>query len=168
MDVIRDIRRPLRDIPENSLACDLLWSDPYEGSGFAPNDRGISHVFGADEVCPLLRPISALRILTFKRFLPFKIWPVRELTSLVFVQLEKFLDENSFDLVCRAHQVVPDGFEFFANRMLVTLFSAPNYCNEFDNAAAIMIVDQDLTCTFRVLRPRSRPSLFPRTTKALR
>ena len=41
IDVIRDIRRPSRDIPENSLAYDLLRSDPYEGSGFASNDRGV-------------------------------------------------------------------------------------------------------------------------------
>lgn len=47
---IRDIRRPLRDIPEDSLACDLLWADPYEGKGFAANDRGVSHVFGKDVV----------------------------------------------------------------------------------------------------------------------
>ena len=33
-------------------------------------------------------------------------------------------------------QVVEDGYEFFASRALVTLFSAPNYCGEFDNSAA--------------------------------
>merc|ERR1719160_879926 len=32
------------------------------------------------------------------------------------------------DLLCRAHQVVEDGYEFFPKRQLVTLFSAPNYC----------------------------------------
>ena len=31
-------------------------------------------------------------------------------------------------------QVVEDGYEFFARRQLVTIFSAPNYCGEFDNA----------------------------------
>ena len=34
---------------------------------------------------------------------------------------------------------------------LVTLFSAPNYCGEFDNAAAVMLVSEDLTCSFRIL-----------------
>lgn len=46
----------------------------------------------------------------------------------------KFLQKHDFDLICRAHQVVEDGYEFFAKRQLVTLFSAPNYCGEFDNA----------------------------------
>jgi hypothetical protein len=48
-------------------------------------------------------------------------------------------------------QVVEDGYEFFAGRELVTLFSAPNYCGEFDNAAAIMIVDESLVCSFKVV-----------------
>ena len=37
-----------------------------------------------------------------------------------------FLKRHDLDLVCRAHQVVEDGYEFFAKRQLVTLFSAPN------------------------------------------
>lgn len=36
---------------------------------------------------------------------------------------------EDMDLVCRAHQVVEDGYEFFAKRQLITLFSAPNYCS---------------------------------------
>lgn len=47
-----------------------------------------------------------------------------------------FLKKQDLDLICRAHQVVEDGYEFFAKRKLVTLFSAPNYCGEFDNAGS--------------------------------
>ncbi|VDM28668.1 unnamed protein product [Toxocara canis] len=54
------------------------------------------------------------------------------------------------DMVARAHQVVQDGYEFFGNRRLVTVFSAPHYCGQFDNAAAIMYVDDDLVCSFQV------------------
>lgn len=49
-------------------------------------------------------------------------------------------------------QVVEDGYEFFAKRQLVTIFSAPNYCGEFDNAGAMMIVDDTLTCSFQILK----------------
>lgn len=38
----------------------------------------------------------------------------------------EFLQRNDFDLVCRAHMVVEDGYEFFQDRILVTVFSAPN------------------------------------------
>ena len=37
----------------------------------------------------------------------------------------------------------------------MTLFSAPNYCGEFDNAGAIMVVKEGLLCSFLVLRPMS-------------
>lgn len=37
-----------------------------------------------------------------------------------------FLAKHDFDLVCRAHMVVEDGYEFFNDRLLVTVFSAPN------------------------------------------
>ena len=43
-----------------------------------------------------------------------------------------------------------DGYEFFAKRQLVTLFSAPNYCGEFDNAGGMMSVDETLMCSFQV------------------
>ncbi len=62
----------------------------------------------------------------------------------------KFLKKHDLDLVCRAHQVVEDGYEFFAKRRLVTIFSAPNYCGEFDNAGAMMSVDETLMCSFQV------------------
>ncbi len=49
-------------------------------------------------------------------------------------------------------QVVEDGYEFFSKRQLVTLFSAPNYCGEFDNAGAMMSVDDSLMCSFQILK----------------
>lgn len=46
-----------------------------------------------------------------------------------------------------------DGYELFANCQLVTIFSAPNYCGEFDNAGAMMSVDDTLMCSFQILKP---------------
>jgi serine/threonine-protein phosphatase PP1 catalytic subunit len=65
--------------------------------------------------------------------------------------LNKFLLANNLDLICRAHQVVEDGYEFFGNRKLVTIFSAPNYCGEFDNLGGVMTVAADLVCSFKVI-----------------
>ena len=49
--------------------------------------------------------------------------------------------------------MVEEGYEFFAKRQLVTLFSAPNYCGEFNNAGALMTVDENLVCSFQILKP---------------
>jgi len=68
----------------------------------------------------------------------------------------EFLEKFDFDLVVRAHQVVENGYEFFGKRQLVTVFSAPNYCGEFDNAGAMMTVDENLMCSFQILKPAER------------
>ena len=64
-----------------------------------------------------------------------------------------FLEKHDLNLVCRAHQVVEDGYEFIADRQLVTVFSAPNYCGEFYNAGGMMVVDEELCCSFKIIRP---------------
>jgi len=67
-----------------------------------------------------------------------------------------FLKKHDLDLICRAHQVVEDGYEFFSKRQLVTVFSAPNYCGEFDNSGAMMTVDETLMCSFQILKPSDK------------
>jgi serine/threonine-protein phosphatase PP1 catalytic subunit len=82
--------------------------------------------------------------------------------------VQHFLERHNLDLICRAHQVVEDGYEFFAKRSLVTIFSAPNYCGEFDNAGSIMTVDEDLMCSFQVLKPsdHNTPQMTVHQTQA--
>ncbi|KAJ2813819.1 serine/threonine protein phosphatase Pzh1, partial [Coemansia furcata] len=67
--------------------------------------------------------------------------------------ISEFLRRMDFDLICRAHMVVEDGYEFFHGRQLVTVFSAPNYCGEFDNSGAVMNVNEELLCSFEILKP---------------
>uniref|UniRef100_A0A0L8ID16 Serine/threonine-protein phosphatase n=1 Tax=Octopus bimaculoides TaxID=37653 RepID=A0A0L8ID16_OCTBM len=74
--------------------------------------------------------------------------------------VSKFLNRHDLDLICRAHQVVEDGYEFFAKRQLVTLFSAPNYCGEFDNAGGMMSVDECLLCSFQILKPSEKKAKY--------
>ncbi|KAL8149630.1 hypothetical protein AgCh_006584 [Apium graveolens] len=112
LDQIKNLPRPTA-IPDTSLLCDLLWSDPSNDvKGWGLNDRGVSFTFGPDK-------------------------------------MSEFLAKHDLDLVYRVHQVVEDGYEFFAERQLVTIFSAPNYYGEFDNAGAMMSVDGNLMCSFQ-------------------
>lgn len=73
--------------------------------------------------------------------------------------IQQFLAQYDFDLICRAHMVVEDGYEFWNERTLVTIFSAPNYCGEFDNFGAVMSVSDDLLCAFELLKPLDGPAL---------
>ena len=76
--------------------------------------------------------------------------------------LREFLQAYDLDLVCRAHMMVQDGYLFFANQQLVTVFSAPNYRDRDDevvavpNAAAILCVDRTLMCSFQILQPEKK------------
>ncbi|XP_017835635.1 serine/threonine-protein phosphatase PP1-like [Drosophila busckii] len=68
--------------------------------------------------------------------------------------VDHFISHHKLDLICRAHQVVEDGYEFFAKRQLVTIFSAPNYCGVFDNAGAVMSISDNLVITFAIFNPK--------------
>ncbi|CAA91326.1 Serine/threonine-protein phosphatase [Caenorhabditis elegans] len=70
--------------------------------------------------------------------------------------VKDFTEKMNIDLIARGHQVVQDGYEFFADKRLVTIFSAPKYCGEFDNNAAVMIVDERLIVSFEILKPAIR------------
>lgn len=68
--------------------------------------------------------------------------------------VDNFLNRFNMDLIVRGHMVVEDGYEFFNRRKLVTVFSAPNYCGDFNNYGAIMSVDKSLCCSFELLKPQ--------------
>ncbi|UCS19205.1 uncharacterized protein HLK63_C01353 [Nakaseomyces glabratus] len=70
-----------------------------------------------------------------------------------------------FDLIIRGHMVVEDGYEFFAKKKLVTVFSAPNYCGEFQNWGAVMSVTTGLMCSFELLKPHSLKNKKTRKTR---
>ncbi|VIO98287.1 Uncharacterized protein BM_BM4558 [Brugia malayi] len=62
------------------------------------------------------------------------------------------------DLVIRAHQVVQDGYELMVGEKLITIFSAPNYAGLFNNAGAVVCIDDDLQVTFQQLRVPPGPT----------
>jgi len=71
-------------------------------------------------------------------------------TSFVFSEkaVDEFLKLHSLDLIVRGHQVMEQGYEFFCHQRFVTIFSAPNYCGEFDNDGAMLKISEDLCCSF--------------------
>ncbi|CAA7405547.1 unnamed protein product [Spirodela intermedia] len=78
--------------------------------------------------------------------------------------VSEFLHRNGLALLCRSHQVVDDGYAYFAGEKLVTVFSAPSFCGEYMNAGSMMSIDGDLKHSFITLRPPTerRLKFFPR------
>jgi hypothetical protein len=60
---------------------------------------------------------------------------------------------NKLQLLCRAHQLVSEGYKFFSNNKLVTVFSAPNYCGNCGNDGAVMKISDKLECSFIIIKP---------------
>lgn len=73
--------------------------------------------------------------------------------------VKNFVEKHDLDLIVRAHQVVENGYEFFADRRLVTVFSAPNYCGEFDNIGGVLYVNEELKCNFKFIKPLNKSRL---------
>eukprot|EP00010_Vexillifera_abyssalis_P006265 CAMPEP_0201545192 /NCGR_PEP_ID=MMETSP0173_2-20130828/1730_1 /ASSEMBLY_ACC=CAM_ASM_000268 /TAXON_ID=218659 /ORGANISM="Vexillifera sp., Strain DIVA3 564/2" /LENGTH=486 /DNA_ID=CAMNT_0047953525 /DNA_START=150 /DNA_END=1610 /DNA_ORIENTATION=+ len=126
IDDIRQCNR-FQEPPETGVFCDLLWSDPidieefphmtdheYNTFDFLPNNaRGVGWIYGR-------------------------------------AALEKFLSQNSLNTLVRAHEVQQYGYteHRFGNMdrefpLAITVFSAPNYCDMYENRGGVMIFGKD-------------------------
>ena len=120
-------------MPDSGVLCDLLWSDPATGNQ--------AYTAGVQT----------------------KGWGKNDRgTSHVFSEkiVQEFTEKHDIDLIVRGHQVMEEGYEFFADRQLVTIFTAPNYCNEFDNDGCMLKVDEDLSCSFILQTPDEKDKKF--------
>ena len=75
-----------------------------------------------------------------------------------------FLKKNDLDLVIRSHEVKPEGYEVTHGGKCITVFSAPNYCDEVGNKAAIITLTKSLKPEFlqftAVPHPQVRPMQY--------
>ncbi|PWA63702.1 serine/threonine-protein phosphatase 5 [Artemisia annua] len=51
---------------------------------------------------------------------------------------KRFLKDNNLDLVVRSHEVKDEGYEIDHDGKLITVFSAPNYCDQMGNKGAFI------------------------------
>ncbi|CAI2352180.1 unnamed protein product [Caenorhabditis sp. 36 PRJEB53466] len=112
-------------IGTKGLLCDLLWSDPTDQAP-AGTDKDNQGYLPSERGAGHLFTEQAVT---------------------------KFLARHRLELVVRAHQVVDDGYEFFANNQLVTIFSAPMYCATYDNKGAVLTIDEHGNCQIEIYIP---------------
>lgn len=106
----------LQEPPREGLICDLLWSDPTD----------------ADRV---------------DDFTPNRVRGCAWSFSMDYTS--KFLSDNKLLCVFRAHEVQQEGFKFHKLNpktqmpAVITVFSAPNYCDAYGNRGAVLRLEND-------------------------
>lgn len=87
----------------------------------------------------------------------------------------QFNAANDIDMICRAHQLVMEGYKWHFNETVLTVWSAPNYCYRCGNVAAILELDEHLQKDFIIFEaapqetrgiPSKKPVGSPCTTPA--
>jgi serine/threonine-protein phosphatase 6 catalytic subunit len=128
IDQIRQIDR-VTELPNEGHCADLMWSDPEDSIiDWAANPRGAGFVFGSGPVM-------------------------------------QFLHLNGLSLIARAHQLVQEGFKYSftepsdissvskaSDGLLVTVWSAPNYCYRCGNVASVMKLDENMKREFSIFK----------------
>jgi len=125
---INSINR-FREPPSSGPFCDLLWSDPVDD--YSPSDFPSMTNDDWDAI----------------EFLP----NVTRHSSYMYGMkaVAEFLDDNDLACIIRAHQVQNEGYrEHFVTEedpiaMVLTIFSAPDYCGEYGNKGAFLLVMKD-------------------------
>ncbi|KAJ2159919.1 Palmitoyl-protein thioesterase 1 [Coemansia sp. RSA 552] len=72
---------------------------------------------------------------------------------------KEFCDANNLKLVIRSHQQMDEGYEIAHNGQMVTVFSAPNYCDAATNKGAYICIDRDLNCTYHKFTAVEHPNV---------
>ncbi|KAL3448260.1 Serine/threonine-protein phosphatase alpha-2 isoform [Aspergillus insuetus] len=64
-----------------------------------------------------------------------------------------FLQHTGFEIICRGHKVVDEGYKFDFDNTVVTIFSAPEHHDDQDNSGAAMSISADLSYSFDIFEP---------------
>ena len=106
--------------PKTGLMCDILWSDPIDKDEEAKN---VLYIPNSARNCSYIFGAKAAK---------------------------PFLEKNKYLSIVRAHETQLEGFKMYQwdkntnFPLVITIFSAPNYCDVYGNKAALMKIKNNM------------------------
>jgi len=74
---------------------------------------------------------------------------------------QNFLETNNLEMVIRSHEVKDEGYEIHHGGKLVTIFSAPNYCDQMGNKGAYIHLQHDCKPVYNQFDAVPHPAVRP-------
>jgi len=133
------------EIPREGPMCDLLWSDPYEEDADPNNpDKVAQHKSdNPDDAAHGHHETQATSWFGYN--------DTRQCSYVYGVEaVKQFLKDNKLTSIIRAHEAQVDGYKMqMVNKTsgiprVITIFSAPNYCDVYKNKAACLKFDNNV------------------------
>lgn len=72
-----------------------------------------------------------------------------------------FLEDNNLELLVRSHEVKDEGYLVEHDNKLITVFSAPNYCDQMGNKGALIRFKHTCEHTFKQFEAVPHPDIKP-------
>ncbi|CAF1383181.1 unnamed protein product [Rotaria sp. Silwood1] len=144
LDDIKQLDR-FREPPTHGAMCDLLWSDPAEDYG---NEEGSLTLVTTPCMSALAQSSAAIATSSGSLYLPNAARGCSYFYT--YAAINEFLVRNQILSVIRAHEAQDIGFRMYKKSpetgfpSLITIFSAPNYCDVYQNKAAIMKYENNI------------------------
>ncbi|KAL0244408.1 hypothetical protein GEMRC1_008492 [Eukaryota sp. GEM-RC1] len=163
IDQIRCLDRQ-QEVPHDGLMCDLLWSDPMDSESPISTEVEVSEELG--DVMPTKNqtetPDSTITSTSGWGLSP------RGAGYLFGEDVTKsFLHANNVEMICRAHQLVFNGYQSHFDNKVFTVWSAPNYVYRVGNDASVMSFDEKLEYTFTLFSAASMEKQGPLIRKPI-
>ena len=141
--------------------CDLLWSDPTEDYG--SENESLTLMATRRQSDPVKSP-SATNVSSGQFYLPNTTRGCSYFYT--YAGISEFLVHNQILSVIRAHEAQDIGYRMYKKSTntgfpsLITLFSAPNYCDVYQNKAAILKYENNVI-NIRQFNCSSHPYWLP-------
>ena len=65
--------------------------------------------------------------------------------------LDKFYQKNNFDFFIRGHDVEEEGYRYYFNNKLISLWSAPNFSTIIKNKASVLELDEHMNKNIKII-----------------